>query len=531
LLIILILFANSACSFNEKNVGEENGNFEPNPNGDEDEQSPLPNDPDIVVWAFNPPWGLPYYGEAYVDIWEEPLNKLLKEKDAPYRVKIQPYYSYYVRETGDIIDQETGEIADNNETAVDVLEEYKDQGKQIDVITVPARSITIGEKPNISPYVRTVEKGLLKPLDEYLQSDSLKGINKAVHPRDIERSRVNDFVYGISSILRGVSAISYDQSLLKEKSVDVSQLSADIFENEWLLDEIKSKEGVVPYLLYSGEISGRLGLWGITEYPLIVLGEDGEWICALETEVYKQHYLNILEWKDKGLIRLSIEIENLEDYLVFANGTASRRLEPYSESILEDGSENQRIIIPDINRTTISPESGDCQTGIATWTQNQENALDFLNRLFTDPDIANLIQYGREGQEYTYDGHAHIQSGNPLRGLGEWYTNPLITYSTPEDPPNKRAYIDEYYENCEKEIPDGFRYDPRRSADKILKLQSILNPAVPEMTTDKDARDLVFLNTNDYDKTIESIMEKLREAGIEEVLEDINRQFKEWGGQ
>ena len=74
-------------------------------------------------------------------------------------------------------------------------------------------------------------------------------------------------------------------------------------------------------------------------------------------------------------------------------------------------------------------------------------------------------------------------------------------------------------------------YDPRRSADKILKLQSILNPAVPEMTTDKDARDLVFLNTTDYDKTIESIMEKLREAGIEEVSEDINRQFKEWGGQ
>ena len=186
-------------------------------------------------------------------------------------------------------------------------------GKQIDVITVPARSITIGEKPNISPYVRTVEKGLLKPLDEYLQSDSLKGINKAVHPRDIERSRVNDFVYGISSILRGISAISYDKSLLEEKFVDISQLllSADIFENEWLLDEIKSKEGVVPYLLYSGEISSRLGLWGIGEYPLIVLGEDGEWICALETEVYKQHYLNILEWKDKGLIRLSIEIENL----------------------------------------------------------------------------------------------------------------------------------------------------------------------------------------------------------------------------
>ena len=51
------------------------------------------------------------------------------------------------------------------------------------------------------------------------------------------------------------------------------------------------------------------------------------------------------------------------------------------------------------------------------------------------------------------------------------------------------------------------------------------------MATDKDVRDLVFLKTTDYDKTIVSIMEKLREAGIEEVLEDINRQFKEWGGQ
>ena len=379
--------------------------------------------------------------------------------------------------------------------------------------------------------MRTVEKGLLKPLDEYLQSDPLKGINKTVHPRDIERSKFNGFVYGISSNLREVFAIAYDKSLLEDESIDISQLSADIFENEWLLDEIKSKEGIIPYLPFSGEVSRNLGLWGIREYPLIVLGEDGEWVCAFETEAYKQHYLKVMEWKNKGLVRLAIEDVSSDNYLIFANRSTSKGFEPYYENMMMDGSENQRIIIPDINQPAIAPERGDCQTGIATWTQNQENALDFLNRLFTDPDIANLIQYGREGKEYIYDGYVHIQPGHFLGIFGEWYTNPLITYSTPEDPPDKRAYIDEYYEKCEKDIPDGFRYDPRKNADNILKLQSILNLDNPQMSFDKDARDLVFLNTTDFDKTIEGIMEKLREAGIGEVLDDINRQFKEWGGQ
>lgn len=65
--------------------------------------------------------------------------------------------------------------------------------------------------------------------------------------------------------------------------------------------------------------------------------------------------------------------------------------------------------------------------------QKEEEAADFIVRLFTDPEIADLIQYGREGEEYELDGavlHVRPESNIILRIFGGQYTNPLIGHST-----------------------------------------------------------------------------------------------------
>ena len=63
---------------------------------------------------------------------------------------------------------------------------------------------------------------------------------------------------------------------------------------------------------------------------------------------------------------------------------------------------------------------GDNKTAIASWSENVENAKDFLLKLFTDKDIANLIQYGTEGQDYELDENNRITVTTSSRSVYEY---------------------------------------------------------------------------------------------------------------
>ena len=62
--------------------------------------------------------------ESFPKIWEKPLNQLLKEKNLPYEVKIEVYYDL------------TSDLEDGEESAAERMQNVKEQGKPVDIISV-----------------------------------------------------------------------------------------------------------------------------------------------------------------------------------------------------------------------------------------------------------------------------------------------------------------------------------------------------------------------------------------------------------
>jgi ABC-type glycerol-3-phosphate transport system substrate-binding protein len=455
-----------------------------------------------VVWKI--------YTSDFISIWQEPLNQLLAEKGAAYMVKIEYCESN----------------SEDKESFVDTLERMKNNNEQADVIAIP---------DTIYPTISS--KGFLTPLDDFLMNGQGIEIVNALPVRDLARSKYKGVTYGVSAHIRPVGAIAYNKEYLEKYEINVEMLSTDIFENDEVLQIIKNGEGgnVTPYA-YNDNILDSLGMWRslmltpIDTAECIARTEQGATVNLFETPELKEFIYKLTDYKDKGL--LSFPSENGYGRF-FAIDTSVHRDDVFeSNFVYNRGGQSvvvDTVVVPNMKRPQIAPLWGDVQTGIASWSQNQENALDFLTRLFTDPDIANLIQYGVEGKEYTLqDGVAAYLPGNLLWVFGENYTNALITYPRSDTAKDKNAFQIKYYEQCESFIPDGFRFDPAPVTTEIEAVNAVYYENTVSYTLSSMIKKLFTLNVPDIDVALSEINIKLKEAGIGRIINEFDRQLADW---
>lgn len=498
--ILLIAFAAlPGCKGDDKNVGTETVSGTDKFSTETESHAILSQSGEnTVIWKI--------YFSDYIEIWQAPLNRLLAEKGAPYRVKIEAYH-------------EVGE--DSPEDAADTLEKMKQTNEQADVVAVPD-----------SIYTTMADRGLLLPLDDFLESEQGTEIVNVLPARDLARCRYDGVTYGVSAHLRTVGAIAYDKRLLEKYDIDVSELSSDIFENEAVLQRVKDGEQgkVIPYA-YNDEILYELGMWKVNPVECLAYTQAGEAVNIFETEELKEMLFKLKDFKDKGLLGFVSE-SGFGPF--FAISEIAHREDPFENNfsyVNKEGQEVtvQSIVVPDMERPQIAPFWGDTQTAIASWSKNRENALDFLTRLYTDPDIANLILYGSEGKEYTiHDNVVTRLPFNSLWVLGEHYTNALIAYPQNNTAADKMAFQTRYYEQCEPNIPDGFRFDPTPVMAEVDATNAVYYAGIEEKELSSEVRDLFHLKSADIDDALSEINRKLRAAGMDKIIEEFNRQLTEW---
>ena len=455
-----------------------------------------------VVWKV--------YNSEFVSIWQEPLNKLLYEKGASYKVKIEFY-------------EPSG---DDKESYVDTLEKMKQDGEPSDVIALP---------DTIYPII--ADRGLLMPLDDFIVSEKGSAIVNALPVRDLARCKYNGVTYGISAHIRTIGAIAYNKEYLEKYDIDVANLSADIFENVEALQTIKDGEGgkVTPYA-YNDNILDSFGLWRclglspIDTAECIAQTQQGATVNLFETAILRETLFKLKGFKDKGLIGFVSE-SGYDTF--FATDTSVHREDVFESSFTYftsgQGITVETVVVPNINRPQIAPLWGDTQTGIASWSSNKESALNFLTLLYTDTDIANLIQYGTEGKEHTMqNGEAAYLPGNLLWVFGENYTNTFITHHQIDTSSNKIAFQTMYYEKCESFVPDGFRFDLKQVGAEIESVNAVYYKSTDTYELSNTVKKLFTLNTQNIDDAISEINANLKTGGIYLIIEEFDRQLAAW---
>ncbi len=240
-----------------------------------------------------------------------------------------------------------------------------------------------------------------------------------------------------------------------------------------------------------------------------------------------------MDWNKKGLVEVLGKPENNRQKMKFVqNSGMNYAKEPYETTMdVSVGYQEEKgasvLVVPDETRPLLQPYWGDYKLCIASWTENREKAEDFLVRLMTDADIANSIQYGKEGKDYTLDGD--IVQMKPQVNImqsyfGYEYTNQMITHSTTVMAADKLKYTEAFHKSYGKEIPDGFRFDPAPVLEQIVATNLVFDG----MDGTETARKIINLEIDDVEQVIASITEELKQAGIDEVTAEANRQLEAW---
>lgn len=197
-------------------------------------------DTKTVVWRIAAIGNYKEMTAEMIEIWEKPLNALLKEKGVQYQVKIIPFSN-------------NGE---NNQIVE--LTELKKSRQQTDVITIlpEVEGDKLTEWNNT--YRCAVDNELLMDLDDWKEENG-KVLEKFLTDYDFELSKIDNKLYGISSNVPSTFGVMYQKEILDEYGINPENIESNLFDNIDLLNKVKKETNEKP-VKEMGFSVGKTGL-------------------------------------------------------------------------------------------------------------------------------------------------------------------------------------------------------------------------------------------------------------------------------
>ena len=250
-------------------------------------------------------------------------------------------------------------------------------------------------------------------------------------------------------------------------------------------------------------------------------------INTYDTEKYKEMAEKAYDWNQKGYFMPDSTTNTTTRQDLFRANTAfsyygNQHPGTATQETMNSGKE---IVSIPIGRSTISTSSVNfCQWAIPAQCENPKKALAVLNLLYSDSDFQNLFRYGIEGKDYVVsDGIASYPDGVTSDSVGWgnelWLCgNSSVGYAWETDPENVYEKFTEYNDTAQESPLYGFIYDTTNVKNEITAITNV---------TDK-YKAIIENGDADPSTTLPQFNEELKSAGIDNIIEDMQKQVDEW---
>lgn len=167
---------------------------------------------------------------------------------------------------------------------------------------------------------------------------------------------------------------------------------------------------------------------------------------------------------------------------------------------------------------------------ISSQCKNPEKALDFLNLTYTDQRIVNLIVFGLEGRDYVKVSDREMDFPEGLDANTVPYTaqfscgvvgsqfKQFVHAGTPED--NNELMYRENHE-AKKSPAFGFTFDSTPVKTEYTAVTNVINQYLPGLVW----------GSIEPDTELPKFLEALKEAGIDEITVEKQKQLDAWAAQ
>ncbi|AZN41801.1 ABC transporter substrate-binding protein [Paenibacillus albus] len=358
-----------------------------------------------------------------------------------------------------------------------------------------------------------------------------------IEPALLEGSKVNGKNYGmpINKEMASQNGIMLRKDLVDKYSIDIASIKK-LEDLEPIYDMILEKEpGVTPFYLnkdisllnvwntnhfdtYGGSTGGTLPL-GSTDFKLI----DG-----LETPEAKAGYELINKWYKKGYVNK--DAATLQD---LSGGLKAGKAFSYPEQ-LKPGKDaevstqtGQQWVQVELTQPLIT--TGDTQgsmTSISRTSKDPSRAMMFLNLLYTDKYLVNLIAFGIEGKHFKKVGDNVIDFADGITAQTSGYNlnqawlfgNQFNDYLWKNEDPQKWEKFKVFNQSAKKDPLLGFVFDPTNVKTEVAALTNV----------GKEFNSGLQSGTLDPNVYLPKYIDKVKAAGIDKVIAEQQKQLDAW---
>lgn len=235
-----------------------------------------------------------------------------------------------------------------------------------------------------------------------------------------------------------------------------------------------------------------------------------------ETPEYEAALKLVRDWYEAGYIYQDITTTQETGSSLMAAGKAFAWLANMKPGYAEQESKNSGVELVQVNISdaiACTQDVAALQMGIARNCGNVEKTLEFLNLLYTDPELMNLLANGIEGTHY------EVKEGGKI-GLPEGVTdsgyvfnhweigNNFITHLWENDVDDLWTITAEFNENTNKSPAFGLSFDLNEVSTEVAAVNSIMS----------QYRMVLENGTVEPDAMLAEFREKLKAAGIDEIV-------------
>lgn len=365
-------------------------------------------------------------------------------------------------------------------------------------------------------YDEFVFDGLYEPLDEYLETDIGRELYCAFPEKLWESLRINGGIYGLSGDLTNVlnpdRGYYVNAELMGKYGYDVMK---PVLEQLDILKAVKENENNVDVFTAYSNINSIVSFANVKMLSSAVYWDDDAHSAKLSID--NPQYIEWLRLYDtlkrEGVLndmgrKISDSFFIMTD-TAFGGGIGYADMKP----INVDYFGNTVTAVP-VFAPRSSVRTAPWATGICSKSEHKEEAFELLAKIYTDPDLNNLMVYGVEGENYTLEnGVATNTDGFGINPFNSRFANQMICHRSEENLFTPEQYIN-IFEKAEVYEDIDFVLDPKN----IINELSAVYIAADNISLPKDDQSL--------DDVIFEYREGLYAAGVQKIIDECNRQYE-----
>jgi len=399
-------------------------------------------------------------------------------------------------------------------------------GEKLDVMYVSGKT-----------YSSMVAKGQLMDLDALLEENG-KEIKAAFEPGILESVKIKGKTYFIPSIrdMATVFGFAMTKEIADKYNIDVTQIkSLDDLGNAF--KTIKAGEG--NKVLLAPQSVGFSFLdsykWfdplGDSTNTGVLPNYDNnlQVVNLYETPEYAAFLKTMREWYKAGYILKDAGTNKEPTATLVKSGKVVSYFTTQKPGLAAQESKliGKPILTGDLTSPAYTLTSGvtSVNLGIPHQAKHPEKSMQFLNLMYSDEDLINLLDWGIEGKDYVKKGDVigypdGIDSSNVAYGLNQgWlFGNQFISHVFEGNDPNIWNLQKEFNKSGVPSKALGFSFDPEPVKAEFAAVSNVITQFKLPLET----------GSVDPDKVLPDFISKLKASGIEKIIAEKQSQLDEW---